>query len=260
MAGELIDRYLQDVHGHLQITGAYRKRVLEELRDHLEQASADIESDGLSAQDATEQAIASLGPACEVAGRFVPAATRRTKLLTVLAGIGAVVGLAAVPIANELHADGERVGADVGYSLVWAIGIVAAVAVVGLLLALALRLGGRQRAMRGAFVAAALGLVAIGAFHLANDGSLDAGPGADAWRLTALGAGVVAAGLSLVAIRRTATALAGSALATFGALLLLAVHYALLDQRGPIALVGVAALALAWLWALGTLVRERPLA
>lgn len=260
MVGELIDRYLQDVRGHLRITGAYEKRVLEELRDHLEQASADVEADGLSAQDATEQAIASLGPASEVAGRFAPAATHRTRLLAILAGLGALVGLAAVRVANDLHADGERLGADIRYSLVWAIGIVAAAAVVGLLVALGLRLGARQRAMRGAVAAAALGLVAIGAFHLANDGTLDAGPGPDAWRLAALGAGVTAASLVLVAIRNAATALAGPALATFGALLLLTVHYTVLDQRGPIALVGVTALAVAWLWALVTLVRERPLA
>jgi hypothetical protein len=260
MVGELIDRYLHDVHGHLRVTGAYEKRVLEELRDHLEQATADIESDGLSAHEATEQAIASLGPASEVAGRFAPAATRLTRFLAVLAGLGALVGLGAMRVANDLHADGERLGADVRYSVVWSIGIAAAVTVLGLLVALALRLGGRQRAMRGAVAAAAIGLGAIGAFHLANDGSLDTGPGPDAWRLTALGAGVAASGLFLVASRRAGTTFAGPALATFGALTLLTVHYTVLDQRGPMALVGVTALALAWLWALGTLVRERPLA
>lgn len=260
MVGELIDTYLRDVHGHLQITGAYRQRVLEELRDHIEEASAALESGGMSPEHATEHAIAAVGPAPEVARRFAPAATRRTRLLGGLAGIGGLVWLAAVRIANHLHADGQRLGDDVQYSLVWAIGAVSAVAVVGLLLALALRVGGPQRAMKGTVAAAVVALLAIGAFHLANDGSLEAGPGPDRWRLVALSAGVASAGLFLVVIRTNVNEFVGPALGAFGGLLLLAVHYTLLDQRGPIAIVGVTALALSWLWALGALVRERPLA
>lgn len=260
MVDELIDRYLQDVHRHVQITGPYRKRILQELRDHLEQATADLESNGLAAQDATEQAIATLGPASEVARRFPPMATRRTRLLAVLAGIGASVGLGAIPVAGSLHASGERLGADLRYSLVWALGVGAAAAAVGLLLAIALRLGGRQPAVKAAAAIAAVGLAAMGAFHLANDGSLDRGPGPDAWRLAALGAGVATSSLLLFAFRQTTTPFAGAARMTLSALLLLAFHYTVLDQRGPIALIGVTALALAWLWALAILVRERPLA
>lgn len=260
MAEDLIDIYVQDVRRHLPMTGAYRKRILEELRDHLQHAVAELESNGMSAKAATEAAITSLGPSAEVARRFRAAATRWTRLLAVLAGCGAFVGLAATRLANILHADGERLGTDVRYSLVWAIGVVSGAAVVGLLLALALRLGPRRLEMKGAIATAVLGLAAIGVFHFANDGTLDSGPDSDVWRFVALGAGVTTSALLLVVIRRTRSGFDGAVWATFAAMLLLAAHYTLLDQDGPAALVAVVALAIAWLWALAALVRERPLA
>lgn len=260
MADDLIDTYLQDVRRHLPMTGAYRKRILEELRDHLDHSAAELESDEMTTQDAIERAIASLGPATQVAERFRAAATSRTRLLAVLAGSGGVVGLTAIRLANILHADGERLGTDVRYSLVWAVGMASAAAVIGLLLALALRLGPRRSEMKAAIATAILGLAAIGVFHLANDGTFVRGPGSDAWRLVALGAGVATATLLLVAIRRSRSAFEGATRATFAAMVGLAAHYTVLDQNGPLALIAAAALAVAWLWALVELVRERPLA
>ncbi|MCZ7525901.1 MAG: permease prefix domain 1-containing protein [Acidimicrobiia bacterium] len=260
MAEVLIDVYVEEVRRHLPMTGAYRKRILEELRDHLEDAASELESDGMTAHAATQEAIASLGSATQVARRFRAAATGRTRLLAALAGCGALIGFAAVRLANVLHADGERLGADVRYSLVWAIGLASGAAVVGLLIAVGLRLGPRRLEVKGAIATAVLALAGIGVFHLANDGTLERGPDSDVWRLGALGAGVAASTLLLVAIRRTRSGLDRAGWVTFAAMLLLAAHYTVLDQDGPAALAAVVALAVAWLWALAALVRERPLA
>lgn len=260
MAEDLIDFYVEDVRRRLPMTGAYRKRILEELRDHLDHATAELESNGMTARAAAEEAIASLGPATEVARQFRPAATGRTRLLAVLAACGGLVGLAAIRLANVLHADGERLGADARYSLVWAVGLLSGAAVIGLLFALGLRLGPRRLEVAGAIATAVLALVGIGFFHLANDGTLNHGPDSDVLRFIALGAGVVTSMLLLVAVRRTGSRFDGAVGVTFAAMLLLAAHYTVLDQDGPAALIAVMVLVAAWLWTLAVLVREQPLA
>ncbi|HAS11424.1 MAG TPA: hypothetical protein DCS55_13055 [Acidimicrobiaceae bacterium] len=260
MAEDLIEAYVEEVRSRLPMTGAYRKRILEELRDHLDHAAAEFESNGMTARAATEEAIASLGPATEIAQQFGPAATGRTRLLAVLAGCGALVGLAALRLANVLQADGERLGADVRYSLVWAVGVLSVGAVAGLLLALGLRLGPRRVEVARAIAATVLALGGLGAFHLANDGTLDGKTDVDVVRLVALGAGVLASMLFLLAVRRAGSRFDGAVAATFAAMLLLAAHYTVLDQDGRAALVAVLVLAGAWLWTLTVLVREQPLA
>lgn len=260
MADDLIDLYVAELRDHLPMTGAYRTRILEETRDHLENNRSELQSTGMTADAATEEAIAALGPATEFARQFDAAATSRTRLLAALAGCGALVWLGAIRLANTLHAEGEQLGADVRYSFVWTIGLVSGAAVVGLLLAMLLRLGPRRPEVKGATLAAVLALVGLGAFHLANDGTLERGPDPTAWRLIALGGAVAGSTLLLVAIRRTAWGLDRAMWLITVAVVLLVCHYTVLDQDGPTAVIAMTTFAAGCVWMLSALVRERHLA
>ena len=214
----------------------------------------------MTADAATEEAIAALGSAAEFAQRFDAAATSRTRLLAALAGCGALVWLGTVRLANTLHAEGERLGADLRHSVVWTIGLLSAAAAVGLLLAIVLRLGPRRPEVRVAALTVVLAVVGLGAFHLANDGTLERGPAPEAWRLAALGAAVAGSALLLIAFRRMGQRLDRATWLTTCATVLLVCHYTVLDERGPLALIALATLALGCVWMLGALVRERHLA
>lgn len=252
--------YVAELREHLPMTGPYRARVLEETRDHLEHLRAELQSSGMTADAATEQAIAALGPVTEYAQRFDAAATSRTRLLAALAGCGALAWLGTIRLANTLHAEGERLGADLQYSIVWTIGLLSAATAIGLLLAVVLRLGPRRPDVKAAALAVVLALGGLGAFHLANDGTLQRGPGPDAWRLAALGAAVAGSALLLIAFRRMGHRLDRATWLTTSATVLLVCHYTVLDERGPVALVAVATLAFGGVWVVGDLLRERHLA
>lgn len=260
MAEDLIDTYVTELREHLPMTGPYLTRVLEETRDHLEHQRAELQTSGMTADSATAKAIAALGPVTEYAQRFNAAATSRTRLLAALAGCGALAWLGTIRLANTLHAEGERFGADLRYSMVWAVGLLSAAAVIGLLLAVVLRLGARRPEVKAAALTVVLAFVGLGGFHLANDGTLERGPGPDAWRLAALGAFVAGSALLLIAFRRMGHRLDRATWLTTSATVLLVFHYTVFDERGPLALIAVATLAFGCVWVVGALVRERHLA
>lgn len=99
----MIDDYLARLRSELRVTGKRRDRIVDDVRDHLEDAIAALRRDGTEAGDAERMALAAFGPASQFAAQInSDAATlllRRTPAAMVLAGLAVVGGLlfAAVP-------------------------------------------------------------------------------------------------------------------------------------------------------------------
>ncbi|HZU72664.1 MAG TPA: permease prefix domain 1-containing protein, partial [Acidimicrobiales bacterium] len=67
-----IASYLRDLDAHLHVGTETRLRLLEEVREHLEQDVGRLEAEGLSPEEALEAAIARFGTPHEVAARVRP--------------------------------------------------------------------------------------------------------------------------------------------------------------------------------------------
>jgi hypothetical protein len=102
------DLYLQALAGRLVGSSRARKRLLAELRHHLDEAVAVERARGAEAAEAERLAVERLGPAALVAGsweaRCTRVTTRRRGRAALLAG---VVALAA-GLGVAQHADGRR--------------------------------------------------------------------------------------------------------------------------------------------------------
>jgi hypothetical protein len=66
-----IDRYIRELTERLPAAGGLRERVREEVTGHLSDIAHELESNGLLAADAEEQAVARFGSPDTIAGRFL---------------------------------------------------------------------------------------------------------------------------------------------------------------------------------------------
>jgi hypothetical protein len=94
----MIDRYLADLAACLHVPRHRRRRILDEVRDHLDDSAVSLLSEGLTAAEAEERAIASFGPADVVAAQFnrqeAAAFTRVAPVLMVACGLTVLGGFA----------------------------------------------------------------------------------------------------------------------------------------------------------------------
>lgn len=68
----MVDRYLDEVDAHLHVDRAHRRRVLDEIQGHLDDAVEAHLARGADPDDAVRQAIAEVGPPDRLAMAFSP--------------------------------------------------------------------------------------------------------------------------------------------------------------------------------------------
>lgn len=261
-ANPLIEEHLFKIGAELRVRGRYRDRVLAEIRAHLEDATDAAMARGLAQPEATELAIADVGTASAVAERFTPQASGFTRLSIGMATLGVVLAAASSRAANELHADGARLGSSALYTVVWAVGWVSLLFLASPMVALFVRHRGRL-GRSGALSIVALSASALAAlgFHFANDGSLSWGPDADLWRSVLVVLGAVATLALAAMIRRTRLVSRWPLVLIGSGLALVAVHYLILrEQGGATAIAGLLLLAAGGSACTIALGRQRPLA
>lgn len=92
----MIDRFVDDVHGQLVASRRRRKRIVDEIRDHLDDASAALIASGLEVASAEQRAVAAFGDASEIAWQLnadlAGASIRRAPLIMGVTGSTIVAG------------------------------------------------------------------------------------------------------------------------------------------------------------------------
>ena len=192
-----IERYLADLRRELRGDPLLARRVLEEVADHLAEATA-ARRGTMSAHDAEEDAIRGFGPAAELARRFegfgwplrlllVLAAAATTLIAVWLVGVIATVLPARDPAGIPLWS--AIATAFLAYSALTATYLVA---------------GPRHRVLRAGVLACSLAAIAAGAYGIVTMiRRADAGHGFEGYVVLM---GVALCGHGLVAIAYTALA------------------------------------------------------
>jgi len=92
----MIDRFIDDVYGRLVASRRRRKRIVDEIRDHLDDASAALISSGLEQTSAEQRAVAAFGDASELARQLnadlAGVSIRRAPLIMGVTGSTIVAG------------------------------------------------------------------------------------------------------------------------------------------------------------------------
>jgi hypothetical protein len=122
-----IDDYLAAVSDRLHVPRAQRRRILDEVRDHLADATTDLEASGITVPDARRQAIAAFGPPGQLAREFnaqAATATMRRTPLVIGAG-GAAVASGFVLAAATLPHPSSAAPAGISAQILFFVAIVA---------------------------------------------------------------------------------------------------------------------------------------
>jgi hypothetical protein len=150
----MIERWLHDLDRHLRVHGRRRRRVLEELRGHLEEC-AELHGEA--------EALRRVGDPREVALSFTPRPVDRVveqrDRLAALTMLGAMA--ASVPLALELEGLGRQAGSSAWIWFLVFLAPTAAVALVSCLLMLARRPAALRLARLLAAMVAVTALVVI---------------------------------------------------------------------------------------------------
>jgi HAAS domain-containing protein len=89
----MIDEYLNELHAHLRLSARRRRRIVAEVKDHLECTATELRAEGLDAPE--REAITRFGPASELAQTFLEQEAARGGMRASLASglLGALIGL-----------------------------------------------------------------------------------------------------------------------------------------------------------------------
>lgn len=190
----LIEEHLERIGTRLRLHGAYRERVMAELRAHLEDAVDAGVAEGRTRAEATEAAIKELGDPTKLAGGFAPQEASRDRAGLGLLIAGAGLGICAVRFLGEPGLIGGFALGQASMPLL----LLAALAVVGVVIARFRE----QLGVPGTFGAAALATAAAAMlFGGGSYGSLDAYAGFSLlpgmWRLAVVA--LATTGIALLA-------------------------------------------------------------
>jgi hypothetical protein len=105
---DLIEGYLRELSGRIFRLGRGEKRLLAELRDHLEDSTAAHLTRGLTPADAAVRAIDLTGPAAEIAEDWDTRRRRRRRRQRNRAGALIATVAAATALAAAQHAQGRH--------------------------------------------------------------------------------------------------------------------------------------------------------
>ena len=114
-----LDDYLAAVSDRLHVPRARRQRILDEVRDHLADATTGLEARGITVADARRQAIAAFGPPGQLAREFnAQAATATMRRTPVVIGAGGIAvalgfGLAAAALPHPSTAPPAGISAQI---------------------------------------------------------------------------------------------------------------------------------------------------
>jgi hypothetical protein len=87
----MIDEFVNDLASRLHLSRRARQRVLDEVRDHLDDAVADLQSQGIDAPAARVRAVRAFGHAGDLARQFnAQAATMTMRRTPLVVGTGAI--------------------------------------------------------------------------------------------------------------------------------------------------------------------------
>jgi hypothetical protein len=104
----MIDDYVLEISGLLVMSARQRARVIEDVREHLDDAVERLVSQGSDVRTAEQQAVAAFGPVSDLADQFnghvAAAVLRRSPLIMAGCGLAVVAGLALAAVTKPSSA------------------------------------------------------------------------------------------------------------------------------------------------------------
>lgn len=240
----LIDEAVVQPTHMLRIGGRYRRRVIDELTDHVTATAERLVAEGHSDEEAVCVAVQRLGPADTLAAQYAPLPGPGARWAGVSFFAGIIIVSAKNWAANHLHEHGGRLGKDLGYSAVWLVGWLGIIATAAPFLAVITRYAAHVTVPVVVCILTLGGAAMFGAsFRLTSDGTITNGPDASTCQLAMIGSALAGAAAHLAIVTHRGGVDPKPIAGTVIGITLVAIHYTTGSPHDPIALIGIAIIA-----------------